>query len=146
MSSQLRSGCSAPSNELRGFPDSGSIVASANLGLSHWHVASDADGSPPLSSPGISGVLHLSGLLHLLEQLPSPVPLESYGKYSSHLNMCNGLANPCWTIRETIYGLARGDSCEHENCAQTAFDPCDDIGIHAITDHDGILGVGIECS
>jgi len=43
--------------------DHGSVAASASMGLSHWHLAINADGSQPLSSPGISGVLHVSGIL-----------------------------------------------------------------------------------
>src|SRR6266700_4204295 len=60
--------------------------------------------------------------------------------------MCNALTSPGWTVGETVYHLTRGHSCEHENCAQATLDPSNDIGVHAITDHHGILGMGIDCA
>src|SRR6266516_6940777 len=60
--------------------------------------------------------------------------------------MCDRLAYPRWTVGETIYHLARGDSGKYQNCSQATLDPRNDIGIHAISDHHRILGMGIDCA
>src|SRR5947207_13653765 len=85
--------------------DSSSLAASADMGLSYRHIAINADGPAPLSSLGISGVLHVSSLL-----------LARSEQGASHFNMCNGLTYPGWTVGKTLYHLARRDSCEHKNC------------------------------
>ncbi len=40
--------------------------------------------------------------------------------------------------------LAPGGSSEHQDGPQTALSPGDDIGFHAIADHHGVLGMGLE--
>src|SRR5256886_8578203 len=64
--------------------------------------------------------------------------------YALHLDVRNGLPYPGRAIREAFYLLARGYSRQHQNGAQAALDPGDNIGIHAITDHHGVLGMGSQ--
>ena len=63
-----------------------------------------------------------------------------------HLYIRNGVPYPGGTIGEAFYLLTGGDAGQHQDGAQTALQPGDDIGIHAVTDHHRVLRMSIEAA
>src|SRR5947209_2763612 len=48
-----------------------------------------------------------------------------------------------WPVREALHLLAVGDARQHQNGFQAALQAHDDVSVHTVTDHYGVLRVGI---
>jgi hypothetical protein len=62
------------------------------------------------------------------------------------LNIGDRFVDPGGAVGEVLDHFASSDSGEYEDGAQAALHARDDVGVHAIADHDGFLGMGVECA
>ena len=60
------------------------------------------------------------------------------------LQVCDGIDNPSRSIRKSIDHLARRHAGQDEHGFESGFSADAHIGIHAIADHDRILGMFVE--